>query len=387
MGLRITRCEIRGVSMAVVAFSVAACSGGGTVPQGTTTGTSISPSLSAAHPPKYRLVILGDELFPEKINDNGFIVGSDAHSTSTTVAFEYKNGEVTDLPQLSGDTNSEANDVNNDDQTVGQSSPAGGALPMHAVLWQHGNVTDLGAVPQAPGSPPNDFNAALAINDGGEIVGYSGTPSVSYITIFSPGSPHGIAFGGGVFQGAATGINDEGEIVGVAVSSNAFVPFAYPNPVTCSPPPTISGGFDRINNRGDTLWINETQFPLASVFCGHGISQRLHMFENGMNDRGDVVGQNTEPPPPQNYDGVLYSNGSYFVLNNLVDNAENIDFLPTSVNNGGEITGFAFSLSNIAPADVEHVKEWYRSARANPHHSPTPPIPNNSEFGFLLVPE
>jgi len=185
-------------------------------------------------------------------------------------------------------------------------------------------------------------------------------------------------------QGAATGINDEGEIVGVSIGPSAFVPFAYPNPVTCLPP-TTPGGFALINDSNDTLWPADA--PLASVLCENGIGVALRMFGNGMNARGDVVGQNTEPNEPPFFDGLLFSNGSYFALNDLVSNAENIDFVPTSINNEGEITGFAFSRSTTAAANVARVKQWYRSARANPRHHFTPPIPDNSEFGFLLVPE
>jgi hypothetical protein len=108
------------------------------------------------------------------------------------------------------------------------------------------------------------------------------------------------------------------------------------------------------------------------------------MVGSRMNNRGDVVGQNTAP---SQHRGLLYSNGTYFTLNDLVDNSDSIEFVPTSVNNGGEITGFAFSLSSIDEAKAAQITQWYRSARSDSHHYPPPPIPSNSFFGFLLVPQ
>lgn len=394
-----TRAFLRSKIAVLVAVLVSvvftACSGNGSLPQGPSNGSAPSQSLSVVHAPKYRLVILGDrELFPDKINDNGVIVGRElrpSNPTSWSVAFEYKNGQITDLPLLAGDTLSDAYDVNNHDQIVGQSLPTlvDAAHPIHAVLWQQGGVTDLGSVPHALGAPPNNDNAARAINAGGEIVGYSGPlPSgpnelpPSYVTIFSPGPPRAITVGGVVAQGAATGVNNAGEIVGIGDGPAGYVPFAYPDPITCSPSPTA--GISGINDRGDTFWPGE--FPLAALLCTHGIGLGLHMFADGMNAQGDVVGQNTEPPPPF-YDGVLYSHGRYFVLNDLVSNAQNIDFLPTSINNAGEIVGFAFSIDTIAASTITQIEHWYRSARANPHRVPQIPPSNVQYFGFLLVPQ
>lgn len=159
---------------------------------------------------------------------------------------------MTDLGTLSGSSHSEAKAINNSGQIAG--AAYFNNLP-HAVLWQNGGMTDLGLLnglstlpraindsgqivgdwqPVSNGDIPHAFLYgqgqmrlldnlpdsgtcyATAINNAGEIVGWSdGNPRA---VLWQNGVPVDlntrIAAGSGWVLGAATGINDQGQICG-----------------------------------------------------------------------------------------------------------------------------------------------------------------------------
>lgn len=139
------------------------------------------------------------------INDAGQIVGNTMTNSGVGHAFLYENGVMKDLGSLlvgGNDSSSEAFDVNNNGQAVGES---GG----QAVLFENGSVTTLGA------------GKALVINDRGTIAG---------INILQPfmivnGIRSDIAVPvGTVFK--PSGINGRGQVVGngtVGVNPRCFL--------------------------------------------------------------------------------------------------------------------------------------------------------------------
>jgi probable HAF family extracellular repeat protein len=114
-------------------------------------------------------------------------------------AFLYANGVMQDLGTLGG-ANSYATAINNSGQIVGYSDTAAGA--QHAFLYTSGAMQDIGTLGGA-----NSY--ANSINSSGQIVGYANTATDAY---------NAFVYTNGVMQdlgaGTAYAINDSGQIVG-----------------------------------------------------------------------------------------------------------------------------------------------------------------------------
>jgi len=102
--------------------------------------------------------------FGRGINDLGWVVGwTDFFSPQH--GFLHDGTNLIDLGTLGG-TFSDANDVNNAGQVVGDASTPAPDDDSHAAVWQNGQWTDLGTL----GGP---LSEAKAINENGMIVGWS----------------------------------------------------------------------------------------------------------------------------------------------------------------------------------------------------------------------
>jgi probable HAF family extracellular repeat protein len=183
------------------------------------------------------------------LNNRGTLVGSadtsaldpyclDYPDCYAAHAFQWRNGGKTDLGVLPGGIDSQvfwvsANGLMAGVSDNGQQDPLNPALPqIHAVLWEHGQVTDLGTL-------EGGYNSgAAAINSRGEIVGEA------YNTIPDPNSLFGYGYqsravywNNGVVQdlgtlGTGTDavaglINEHGQVVGMSYTSsvpNALCP-------------------------------------------------------------------------------------------------------------------------------------------------------------------
>jgi len=156
------------------------------------------------------------------INNRGQAAGVSAPDcyNSTWHAVLWKNRAPIYLGTLGGQLLNIPQAINNQTQVVGGSDLLGDTV-QHAFLWENGAMTDLGKTP-LPGYPNS---IAEGINDKGQVVGvaseqpwYGGNSSAflwqdgvmtDLNTLIPPGSP--------LFLWWATGINSRGQIAGQAV--------------------------------------------------------------------------------------------------------------------------------------------------------------------------
>ena len=121
------------------------------------------------------------------VNDNGAVVGQMYIFGGTYHASMWMNGSVIDLGTLPGETGSRATAINNPGQVVGYSG-------LRAFRWENGVMMELPSALGATWSVAND------INDAGEIVGHINGQSAIRWTLTPPNlSP--IAFVGGPYTG------------------------------------------------------------------------------------------------------------------------------------------------------------------------------------------
>jgi probable HAF family extracellular repeat protein len=159
------------------------------------------------------------------INDAGKVVGWSNTSTGNIHGFVSTGGTLTDLGALGGNK-SLAIDINNVNQIVGNSSIVGGTN--HATLWNNGTLTDLGTL-SPTWSGANSY--AQAINDAGQVVGYSNVVGISgtHAALWSLQNGTMVATDLNSFLDASTknawtlttayAINNKGAIVGQATNN------------------------------------------------------------------------------------------------------------------------------------------------------------------------
>jgi probable HAF family extracellular repeat protein len=182
-----------------------------------------------------------------EINNLGQIVGASFSLSQSPIngfnAVVLTPGQqVIELPALNESSENAALDINNKSQIVGYSDD-------EAVLWSDGNVLGLGIL----GDNVNTYSVATGINDQGEVVGYSSISEISPLT----GQRHAFLWSGQLKDinnlispdsdwelEDALDINNKGQIVGRGILNGQYhayllTPFSAPKPVP--EPLTIMG--------------------------------------------------------------------------------------------------------------------------------------------------
>jgi probable HAF family extracellular repeat protein len=220
------------------------------------------------------------------------------------LGFVWQNGAMTALPTLGG-YNGFAASVNNLGQVVGWAETAvhdptcapPQVLQFEAVIWGPGN----GQIQQLPGLSGDPDTAATAINDNGQVVGISGICqnavgafSAKHAVMWQNGQAIDLGNIGGHGWNTPTSINNEGQIVGFANQSGdlingrlalKFHAFLWTKERGMRDLGTLSG--DAIS---EALGINESG-QVVGVSYGAGFSHpRAFLWQDGvMTDLNSLI--------------------------------------------------------------------------------------------------
>ncbi len=255
------------------------------------------------------------------INARGDVVGGSTGGVEHAFLWTARGGFV-DLGTLGG-LLSHAQDINARGDIVGTSTTASGHS--HALLWRDGQIIDLGTLPGGlessaaedisnngivvgisggigfvwtasegmrplPPLPGFDLSGAYAVNERGEIVGFSssrsGTPS-NQATLWSPdGTPTPIPRPPGTSYTTAVDVNARGEVLVTGVVGDRGVAFVW----------TRQGGFVEVSGfePGRSSTSAYAIGARGEVVGSSGIAGAVHAFvwtaERGAVDLGTLPG-------------------------------------------------------------------------------------------------
>lgn len=263
----------------------------------------------------------GTDPYGETWSCGAFLPAS--HAGHTCVAFLWQRGGMTQLPTLGGN-NGFGTGINNRGQAVGWAENTihdptcnpPQVLQFEAVIWgPHGQAQQL---PPYSGDPDG---AATSINDRGQVVGISGicqnavgNRSAIHALLWQNGNPIDLGNLGGKAWNTPMALNNHGQIVGFS---------------------DLQGDDNGDNpNFHAFLWSSPGPMQDLKTLTGDAISEAL-----GINEQGQIVGV-SYAAGFANPRAFLYQNGGMIDLNSLVQqNAPLYLQAAQVINDSGVIVG------------------------------------------------
>jgi len=231
--------------------------------------------------------------------------------------FVWQKGEKTVLPTLGGN-NGRANGFNNWGQVVGRventtpdpTCEAPQVLQSLPVIWKDGQIEE-----QLPTIPGDSRGGAVAINDRGQAVGFSGNCTTPlHAVLWEDGTAMDLGNLGSEIGNVATAINNRGQVVGYSDLPDDTATHAF-------------------------LWQNGVMGDLGAL-PGDSFS-----FGDGINRQGHVVGASCDID--FNCRAFLWRHGVMIDLNTLISPNSPLFLIEASgtINSRGQIAGYALEIS------------------------------------------
>jgi len=214
-------------------------------------------------------------------SDRGEVAGFAENSTPDTgcpapqvLHFEpavWKKGAIHQLPTFAGDPDGVAQQINDNGVVVGGSGTCAtfnpnflyNLVPVHALLWEKGKVTDLGNLGGKTGQAGG--NIAYDINNQGQVVGNSDLPGDTTFHAF--------------LWTKATGMQDLGTLSGDVASFSISINDAGS---------AVGGSLDAKFNPRAFLWEKGVMTDLNTRIAGHS---SLYLLTGcSINSRGEITG-------------------------------------------------------------------------------------------------
>jgi probable HAF family extracellular repeat protein len=220
---------------------------------------------------------------------------------------------------------------------------------VHAFQWQHGALTDLGALVAGASSAPNAINASgvvAGISETGALDSTAPFPPEFDAVVWKDGQIIDLGTLGGTFSYAAD-INDQGQVIGFALNgrSDAYIPRdnAFSSECGAGPMPTEMRAFVWQEGRGmrslGTLGGPES--------CARYINQRGQVA--GFSFTSYTPNAGTRIPA---FEPFIWTNGRMTSLGSL----GGTQGYPNGLNNQGQVAGY----STLAGDEITHAYFWDR---------------------------
>jgi len=303
------------------------------------------------------------------VNSGGEVAGTwEKAGTSTYRAFLFGNGRTTDLGSF-GTFGALAEGVNDANVAVGFRETSSLVNPEETFVYQNGTMSLVDGITVAQGGH-------LAINNHGEVLGYSNATNDAIISVGGRLLDLGSLAGHG---SVGMSINNSGQVVGYSttgqsVQGNAGSARFGPN---ISAPKSVThpflyqsgnmtdldtlGGDDAeataLNNTGVVVGFSQTKGDVAThpflVVVANGKMTDLgapngsnDAWATAINDSGVVVGDYRVSPTSTTQHAFVYSNGKMTDLNSLLPANSGYTLIDaTGINNNGQIAVNAINKS------------------------------------------
>ena len=271
------------------------------------------------------------------INNLGQVVGYSAISgSSPTHAFLYSDGAMTDLGTLGG-TISYAYGINDAGQIAGYSAITG-ITPAHAFLYDpaEGGMIDLGTL------PGDNNSAALGINSSGVVTGYSAL-ALGYATYYYGFTYQDAWMSPIKGMSKSLAINDLGQVVGYTDTTNHAILYQdrHYTDLGTLPGGTTSYAYG-INNLTQVVGYSYGHAFLwdAGAMTDLGTLGGANSYGTAINDAGQIVGY-SNPTSSYTYHAFIYQDGVMSDLNALVPEGTGWNLTNAqAINSVGQIVGY-----------------------------------------------